>query len=80
MESLSNSEAETTRRSLGRWRRRWMWAVAYYPMVVLLGVTLFCIRVTDASEIGYWFLLGLFSICAAVVFGLKWADARLLVP
>lgn len=76
MESLSNSKAETTRRLLGRWRRRWMWAVAYYPMVVLLGVTLFCIRLTDASETGYRFLLGLFCFCAAVVLSAKWADAR----
>lgn len=80
MESLSNSETETTGRSLGRWRRRWMWAVAYYPLVVLLGVTLFCIRVTDASEIGYRFLLGAFGFSAAVVFGLKWADAHGWAP
>ena len=76
MERLSNSEAETTMRSLGRWRRRWMWAVAYYPMVVLLGVVLFCIRVTDASEIGYRVLLGAFCFCVAVVLGVKWVDAR----
>jgi len=45
-------------------------------MVVLLGVTLFCIRITDASELGYRLLLGAFGIGAAVVLCVKWVDAR----
>jgi len=53
-----------------------MWAIAYYPMVVLLGVTLFCIRITDASEVGYRLLLGAFCIGVAVVICVKWVDTR----
>ncbi|MBM3966478.1 MAG: ComEC/Rec2 family competence protein [Planctomycetes bacterium] len=76
MESFLNSEAGNAKWSLDHWRRRWMWAIAYYPMVVLLGVTLFCIRITDASEVGYRLLLGAFCIGVAVVICVKWVDTR----
>lgn len=40
-----------------RMYRRYLWAMAYYPMVVLLAIVLIAIRLTDASKGLQWLVL-----------------------